>query len=321
MRWNLHGVIIEGTTNHASLSERWQASFASLPLSTAAPALSLQLDIVNTIPEAPTGEPHFRQGELLAYYLNGDSAVAYFPRFGTMHLDLANGRTTSRVVTAALDTYGVLEDLIAIGLSPHLRRQGLFLIHAFAAVQNNQAVLLVGSIGAGKTTTGMSLLDAGWQLLSNDSPILNESGEVLSYPGLLAAYPDTLARFERTAALLQPLGGVQPRKVAEPPGESRAKITIAAEQLWPAVWCERAPLRAIVFPRITNEAGAHRLEPLGVVERLRRLLPHAVEQWDRPMMPAHLALLRRAAEIAPAFILHLGPDVKAIPSVLSTLLA
>jgi hypothetical protein len=316
MRWNLHGLIIEGTTNHASLAERWQASFASLPTSTAVPTLSLQLDIVPTIPEPPAGQPHFRQGDLLAYYLDGDTAVAYFPRFGEMRLELANGRTTGRVITAALDTYGVLEDLVAIGLSPHLRRRGLFLIHAFAAVHNNQAVLLVGSIGAGKTTTGMSLLDAGWQLLSNDSPILNESGDVLSYPGLLAAYPDTLARFEPTASLAQPCEGSEPSEGLE--SGSRTKITLPAEQLWPAVWCDRAPLRAIIFPRITN-SDEHRLEPLTPVETLRRM-PHAVEQWDRPVMPAHLALLRRAAELAPAYLLHLSPEVKAIPPLLTALL-
>lgn len=33
-------------------------------------------------------------------------------------------------------------------------------------------MLLVGGIGAGKTTTGLSLLNAGWQLLSNDSPVV-----------------------------------------------------------------------------------------------------------------------------------------------------
>jgi hypothetical protein len=63
------------------------------------------------------------------------------------------------------------------------------------------------------------------------------------------------------------------------------------------------------------------LERLSTVETLRRLLPHAIEQWDRPMMPAHLALLRRAAEMAPGYTLHLGPEVKAIPLLLATLLA
>jgi hypothetical protein len=113
---------------------------------------------------------------------------------------------------------------------------------------------------------------------------------------------------------------MQPGKVAEPPAGSRAKITLPAETIWPAVWAERAPLGAIVFPQITN-GGEHRLERLSAVETLRRLLPHAVEQWDRPLMPAHLALLRRAAEIAPAFVLHLGPQVKAIPPLLAALLA
>ena len=41
--------------------------------------------------------------------------------------------------------------------------------------------------GVGKTTTSINLLNAGWQLLSNDSPILTAEGLVRRYPGVLAA--------------------------------------------------------------------------------------------------------------------------------------
>lgn len=283
----------------------WARSFASRPGAAAAPEIVLQLDVVSEVPPAPAGAPDFRQGALLAYYVAGSQVTAHFPRYGLLQLDLAQGRTQGWLVPAGLETYGVLEDLIAIGLSPHLRRRGLFLLHAFAAAHAGRAVLLVGGIGAGKTTTGMALLDAGWQLLSNDSPIITAEGVVLSYPGVLAAYPATFARFAATAALAT--------------GDPARKQTVAAEAVWPGVWRERATVAAICFPQIESRPG-HLVTRLSRPETLRRLLPHAVEQWDRPVMPAHLAALGRLVESAPGYLLRLGPDVGAVAGVVGGLL-
>jgi hypothetical protein len=314
LRWQLHGLTLEGQTDDALLAERWRGAFASRPAVDTGPDLSCRLDVVADLPARPAGEPRFRQGAVIEYYLDGEHALAYFPRFGQLRLDLGRGASEGQIVRAALDTYGVLEDLIAIALSPHLRRHGQFLIHAFGAVApSGRAILLVGQVGAGKTTTGLALLDAGWRLLSNDSPILRAPGgqpaEVLSYPGLLAAYPDSFARFPATAHLAQ----------AEPASAGRRKVTVPAEAVWPGVWVERAGCAAIVFPRIEARAE-HAVEPLAPPEALRRLLPHAVEQWDRDMLPAHLALLGGLVQAAPAYCLRLGPDVSTLPAVIGGLI-
>jgi hypothetical protein len=306
MRWDLHGIMIEGLTNDATLAQSWQRSFASLPVAMAVPHLTCQLNIVNSLPLPPDGQPHFRQGDLLHYHVNGHKVIAHFPRFGQLQLDLAQGTTLGHLIPDALHTYGVLEDLIAISLSPHLRRRGLFLIHAFAAVSGGTAVLLVGGIGAGKTTTGMALLNAGWQLLSNDSPLINTSAQVLSYPGLLAAYPETFAQFGATRQLAE-------EKVKQ---NGRAKLTIPVTEIWPDAWIEQSPIAAICFPQIEQRPD-HALTLLTAAQALTRLLPHAIEQWDKAMIPTHLTTLRRLVEAAPAYILHLSPDVTTIPAILS----
>lgn len=324
MFWRLHGLTIHGASNDAMVRERWQQSFASLRLADGQADLAFELNLVPTVPAPPAGEPQFRQGDLLQYTLDGRVWVAHFPRFGQLRLDLANGTTEGRIVAATLGAYGVFDDLLAIGLSPHLRRRGLFLIHAFGAVptptsgpafigggeQGRGAVLLVGGIGSGKTTTGVSLLNAGWKLLSNDSPILTASSDVLSYPGLLAAYPDTFARFEATAHLAR----------SAPDGGGRQKSSVAAERIWPEVWIERARAGVICFPQIESRT-LHSAESIAAPDALRRLLPHAVEQWDREMIPEHLRVLRKLVESAPAYSLHLGPEVTAIPSLLADLVA
>jgi hypothetical protein len=216
------------------------------------------------------------------------------------------------------------------------------LIHAFAsALPRLQAqsaptpngILIIGNIGAGKTTTGMALLNAGWKLLSNDSPIINAGVEILSYPGVLAAYPDTLARFEATAPFA--VGAdlrVGPSAGGEHVGLSRGehtgsplhdgaprpkKLTIPAERIWPDVWLDRAPVAAIFFPQIESRPE-HALERLSQPEALRLVLPHAIEQWDRAMIPAHLALLNRLIQTAPAYRLRLGPDTSTLPAIIET---
>jgi hypothetical protein len=345
MRWNFHGLVIEGLTNDDEVRQHWQTSFASRavsrPTTSTQPDLSLTLNIVPQVPPRPNGEPVFRKDNLLEYHFAGDAVIAHFPRFGQLRLELARGVTEGQIIPAALHTYGVVEDLIAIGLSPHLRRRGMFLIHAFAASRMQSAptqstpmqsaptqstpaipsapaksgVLIIGNIGAGKTTTGMALLNAGWKLLSNDSPILNQEAEILSYPGVLAAYPDTFARFETTAHLAAGSG----EHTGSPLQDGPKKLTIPAEQVWPDIWLDRAPAAAIFFPQIEARPD-HALERLPQPEALRLILPHAIEQWDRAMIPAHLALLNRLVQSAPAYRLRLGPDTSTIPAVIASVL-
>jgi hypothetical protein len=345
MLWNFHGLTVEGLWEDEAIGERWLAAFASRPQVASRPELSFRLALSPDAPPAPSAQPDFQQGELLAYYINpalsaleprgvpkgegGPRVTAHFPRFGQLHLDLSCGATTGVITPNALVTYGVFEDLIAIGLSPHFRRRGRFLIHAFAATppplphpktrnlplrthgpghRTGVAVLLVGDIGAGKTTTGLALLHAGWKLLSNDSPILTRAPHsnlrVLAYPGLLSAYPDTLARFPELAGIA-------------PPTETRQKTLFAAESIYPDVWVESAPPAGIVFPQVESRAD-HALERLPAPEALRLILPHAIEQWDREMIPAHLALLNQLVQSVPAYRLRLGPDTSTIPAMIAS---
>jgi hypothetical protein len=232
-RWQWHGLVIEGAWSAPEIGERWCATFAARPLTEATPDLSVELSLVEQVPAAPGAAPDFKQGDLLAYYVQAPAVLAHFPRYGQLQLNLAQGTTRGVLTSAALASYGVFEDLLAIGLSPHLRRHGQFLLHAFAAAPaaDRPAVLIAGDIGAGKTTTGLALLHAGWKLLSNDSPIITDAPGavgVLSYPGLLSAYPDTLDRFAELARLI-------------PASREREKTIFAAEAVYPNVWLDSAP--------------------------------------------------------------------------------
>jgi hypothetical protein len=307
----LHGLVVEGQWDADTLGDRWRQTFASRPTPAhdGAASLTVRLALAGSVPPAPPRPPDFDQGALLSYYLHGSEVVAHFPRFGQLRLDLAAGATTGTLTAAALTTHGVFEDLLAISLSPHLRRRGLYLLHAFAAAPASgfaagRAVLIAGDIGAGKTTTGLALLHAGWKLLSNDSPILaaGDRVRVLAYPGLLSAYPDTLARFPELARL------------ASNPA-TREKTLFSAEVIYPGVWLEAAPPGALLFPRIEPRTE-HALERMAPVDALRQILPHAIEQWDRAAIPDHLALLNQLIQRTPAYTLRLAPTLETLPDVI-----
>jgi hypothetical protein len=302
MRWDFHGLIIEGTTNDATMASMWQRSFSSLPTSDDAPILSYHIDLVDGVQSPPDEEPIYVHRHLSSYYMRNGDVQIYFPHFGLLSLDIERGVTKGAVVSACLDTYGYLEDLVASGLSPHLRRRGLFMVHAFAAAMDDHFVLLVGDIGTGKTTSGISLLENGWQLMSNDSPIVSQDGRVLCYPGLLSAYPDSLLMFKGTENLAQDLLE----------GE---KKEIDPESLWPNVWRREATKGLILFPQLVAD-GRHSLTPLSKAETLGRLLPHTIDSWDKSMESDHIAALERLIAKSPSFSLRVGRN----PQVLAELI-
>lgn len=263
-------------------------------------------------PWQPAGEI-VSESRLLRCALAGDILSAHFPRWGTLTVDLARGLIQGDLLPEALSHYGAFDDMIIIALGPLLRRRGLFSLHAFAASRDGRAALLVGDIGVGKTTTGLSLLEAGWKLVSNDSPLLRQEGEVVlacAYPGLLAAYDDTLARF---ATLRRFQGGE---------GAPAAKRVFAAHEAYgDAIWQPQAQASLLLFPQVESGLAASRIEPLSAPEALLAMLPNSIERWDREYVAPHLAVLKSLVRQAPAYRLRLGPDVATLPVLIGQLIA
>lgn len=303
MNWQLHSLSIAGHSNSPEIAEQWRKSFASLPPANSRPDVQVRLQQVEEMPDAPGQQPDFSEAGIMDFYVNSHDIIVHFPRFGQLRIDPGQGETEGWLMPAAAKHPGIIEDFLATGLSPHLRQSGMYLIHAFAAAVEDRAVLLVGGIGAGKTTTGMALVDAGWRLIANDSPIIDNALNARQYPGLLAAYPDTYSRFMATRHL-----------AANKPPEK--KIALAAESIWQDVWQTEAAIAAILFPKIENREQ-HYLTALSPVETMQRLMPHTMERWDRANMQAHLALISRLSSHAPGYILHLGTDTETIPATVS----
>jgi hypothetical protein len=314
--YDLHGVFLLASSPDRAIRQRIERLFAPFAATTAPQQHAIRLHLRLLAPDGlaswqPAGEI-VSASRLLQCALHGDILSAHFPRWGTVTVDLAAETIAGDLLPEALNHYGAFDDILIIVLGPLLRRRGFYSLHAFAASREGLAVLLVGDIGAGKTTTGLSLLEAGWKLISNDSPLLRqEGGKVLAcaYPGLLAAHDDTLARF----AALQRFQG--------DPGAPAAKRVFAAHEAFGgAIWQQQARVRLLLFPQIEPGLAASRAEPLAAPEALLALLPNSIERWDRDYISPYLAILRILVRQAPAYRLRLAPDVRALPGLVTQLL-
>ena len=88
----LHGIKIEFESNSSTINNYWQQTLAPFPTGTGKASLKIRLDLARSIPKVPEREPDFRQGDLLAYYIEGPVVIAHFPRFGQF---AAHGAVTS----------------------------------------------------------------------------------------------------------------------------------------------------------------------------------------------------------------------------------
>lgn len=86
----------------------------------------------------------------------------------------------------------------------HLQ-DGFLLFHAAGVVRDDQAVLLAGPAGAGKSTGALHLLEAGFRFLSNDRVLARADAdgvEVRGYPKQPRVNPGTLLHHPRLRTLL-----------------------------------------------------------------------------------------------------------------------
>jgi len=86
-------------------------------------------------------------------------------------------------------------------------RRGHVLLHAAAVSRDRRTAVLAGPPGAGKSTSALHLVEAGFHCLSNDRVLarpMADGVEVLGYPKQPRVNPGTLLGHPRLSALLEP---------------------------------------------------------------------------------------------------------------------
>ncbi len=313
---DLHGVTLAFSSSDAGLLACFEQVYGHLPRP-AHPAgssiwIELHLHPAEAAPLPPPGLPPISEGGLVSYYGTDNVISIRMPRYALVTVDLNRRQLTGLLTPNCLSVYGAFEDVLMIALAPIYRRRGWFPLHAFAALApNGRAALLAGATGAGKTTTGLALLSAGWKLLSNDSPLLTlRDGRVyvLAYPGRLSAFDNSLALFpnlEKFIPAAPPIGGNRPKRV------------FRVEEAFTEPWAQAGPAGGLFLPRVKPGLAESALEEISPKMAVLSLLPQAIEGWDSAAIQQTLHLLTRLVAQAPCYVLNLSPRVAQLPGLIA----
>jgi hypothetical protein len=186
------------------------------------------------------------------------------------------------------------------------------LAHAGAVASGHGAALLAGPGGSGKSTTTMACLASGLDYLGDDYVLVRQEESGRAAVHTLYA---TAKLTERSFDLLPAL-----RPLADGPGtpEDKAVLQLAGSPLGGRV-ALAAPIVAIVLPRI-GAGQDSTWERASASRALTALAPTTVFQLPGAGR-ASLTRLAALVRTVPAFTLHLGRDMQAIPQAVRAIIA
>ena len=191
--------------------------------------------------------------------------------------------------------------------------RGIYCVHASMVARGHRGVLLPGPTGAGKSTSVLACLLAGFDVLGDDEIGLQRlpDGSFVGHSMFNSTHlePHQLGHFPR----LQPYA-----TYSDEPGE--VKATMLLSQILPERLPRQEPIRAIAMPRVAGGAGST-IRPATRAEVLRRMGTSTLLQSPLGMGAPGLNQLSQLVQAVPGFWLELGDDVATIPACLDDLLA
>ncbi len=275
--------------------------------------------LTTVLPAGETAAAMRARGEPVLFEL----APAYGPvphSAGVQHVVTVPGRAGATWDGSTLIVHAAAEELPAEGLlylaylvvEAERHRHGLVTLHAAAVCRDGAAVLLLGSAGAGKTTTALRLCrDHGAALAGNDLVVAGGCGPV---PEVLAGSCRLRLRHASVARVMPELLGMFPDDVSDP---WRAKRDIEPARLGIGTAAVPAPIVAVIFihvdagyPAVVNEPGDTLVHRLNLHENAVRYIRGASTPWvlaeDRKSLERLLARSRYVAGPPAAVARHVA---------------
>jgi hypothetical protein len=218
----------------------------------------------------------------------------------------------ARIVVAPGSENLVRRGLTTLAVGAALATADQYLLHAAALALpgREEAILIFGPSGHGKTTTSLSLLPAGFRLLTDDSSVIKrEAGRDQVW-----ALPRALKVHRRTAELLP---WIRPELTGAFDEYGEQGLAPAALARLGGVAPSRPhPIRAIVALG-KRSGGDHEFRSLPKAEMLARVASDNIGRNLGGMTPERRARLGRIAELVsatPAFELRAGTDLESLPA-------
>jgi hypothetical protein len=203
-------------------------------------------------------------------------------------------------VRGVLGRSDATRELLVGALIVALRSMDVHLIHAAGICLDDQALLLLGDSGAGKSTTATALVSAGYSYLGDDACFIHQYADDVALLPLWSSFRLTDRALETFSALR--------------PHTSRSanddKWTLDVPTAFPdrqlAHWVGR---KTLLFLERSAEHGSF-LRPLSKAEAVGLLIAqsNALSLGCHPDPSGHLQLLARLASVAQIARLQLGTE-------------
>lgn len=180
-------------------------------------------------------------------------------------------------------------------------------VHAGGVARAGGGILLAGKGGAGKSTTALACMRAGWRFAGDDFVPIAAAPEprVEALYGSARLRPDMAAHFPELAGLR-----IAPGAIA---GEDKHDYLLTSTASMSAF--SGFPVRAIVLPRVTG-ARETSIRPVSRAEALRALAPSTLGVLKGDTSRAFDKIARFAAAV-PCFRLELGTNLDLIPGAIA----
>ena len=155
-------------------------------------------------------------------------------------------------------------------------RRGHALLHASAVSRDGRTAVLAGPPGAGKSTSALHLVEAGFRCLSNDRVLakpMPDMVEALGYPKQPRVNPGTLLGHPRLSVLLEPadraaLAALPAREL----WELERKSDVDLDSIYgPGTVDLRGRMEALVLLKWRRDGRGLDVRPLSVAEALAAL--------------------------------------------------
>lgn len=229
-----------------------------------------------------------------------------FSQFGAdlavVGLEVRTGRAVGYVQSPDQLPAAFFSGLLFTMIYQALRPFDYFLLHAAALSWQGAGVLITGPSGAGKTTTMLQCVRAGFQFIADDATLLDLQADgrvrAVSTLNTMHVTPQTIGLFPELALPAQDTRG--------------DKTTLFLPEIYPGVMAAAAEVGLLIVPSLHGPRDGS-FEPLSARAVLADALPLSVDLSQPEAAAAHLDLLFHLVSTVRCYRLHVPPQIGLAP--------
>ena len=186
---------------------------------------------------------------------------------------------------------------------------GAMMVHSAAVAQDNEAILLIGQGGSGKSTTALTCLRDGFQFLGEDYCLVH-----IEPPCVESVYNIGKLADWTTQHLPEFLDHTR-----YPAGTVTEKTVVSLYPAFREQFINTSPLKAIVMPQVTQQQNTT-WQQASPALALKAIAPSTIYQMIHVSKKTHFEAMVKLVRQLPIYQLMLGSDIDQISPAVSQIL-